>query len=82
MPTGRKRLPNLRYADDSMFLATSIKDVQKLFERLEIKSNHISFAVHRTKTMLMVVDRAEKMPIPINAIPGIDLFSTGDTWAL
>ncbi|XP_063537549.1 uncharacterized protein LOC134746908 [Cydia strobilella] len=72
-PIGGKRISNLRYADDTVLLATSVEDMQELFQRLETESDRMGLTVNRSKTKLMVVDRAKKLPRIVNIVPGVDI---------
>ncbi|XP_063627503.1 uncharacterized protein LOC134799007 [Cydia splendana] len=47
--------------------------MQELFQRLETESDGMGLAVNRSKTKLMVVDRAKKLPRINNIIPGVDI---------
>ncbi|PZC71182.1 hypothetical protein B5X24_HaOG213934 [Helicoverpa armigera] len=72
-PVGGKRLSNLRYADDTVLLATSMEDMTELFQRLETESGNIGLAVNRSKTKVMIVDRAGTLANVTCNIPGINI---------
>ncbi|XP_049886587.1 uncharacterized protein LOC126381094 [Pectinophora gossypiella] len=72
-PIGGKRLSNLRYADDTVLLATSIEEMSELFQRLELESGNIGLEVNRRKTKVMIVDRAGKLTNITCNIPGISI---------
>lgn len=69
---GGKRISNLRYADDTVLLTTSVDDMKALLHRLEIESKELGLAVNKQKTKLMVVDRAGKLTDAHECIQGID----------
>ncbi|XP_063634653.1 uncharacterized protein LOC134805268 [Cydia splendana] len=68
---GGKRINNLRYADDTVLLASSISDMQELVNRLEVESGKLGLAINRSKTKLMIVDRAGRLSAA-PTIQGID----------
>lgn len=60
-PIGGKRICNLRYADDTVLLTTSMEDMRLLLQKLEAESLNLGLAINRSKTKLMIVDRAQKL---------------------
>ena len=70
-PVGGKRISNLRYADDTVLVASSKDEMQELLQRLERESETIGLSVNRAKTKIMVVDRAGILSDTDNIIPGI-----------
>lgn len=59
---GRKRITNLRNADDTV-LDTSIDNMRKLIQRrsLLIECEEVGFAINKSKTKLMIIDRTGKL---------------------
>lgn len=60
-PIGGKRICNLRYADDTVLITTSMEDMRTLLQKLETESLELGLAINRSKTKLMIVDRGEKL---------------------
>lgn len=58
---GGKWISNLRYADDTVLLATTFGNMKEILHRLEVESGKLGFAINRQKTKLMVIDRAGKL---------------------
>ncbi|KAL0879221.1 hypothetical protein ABMA27_003004 [Loxostege sticticalis] len=55
---GGLKISNLRYADDTTLFATSIDHMQELLKRMEAVSLEFGLKINRSKTKVMIVDRA------------------------
>ena len=55
---GGLRLSNLRYADDTTIFATSIHHMEDLLRKMESVSLEFGLKINRSKTKMMIVDRA------------------------
>jgi len=56
------KINNLRYADDTVLMATSVNDFQKLFDAVVEASEHLGLHVNSKKTKCMVVSKSEVPP--------------------
>ena len=59
------KINNLRYADDTVLIATSADDLQKLYDAVVIASEQLGLHVNskKTKTKCMVISKSEVPPI-------------------
>ncbi|CAH2217690.1 jg26588 [Pararge aegeria aegeria] len=71
-PLGGKRICNLRYADDTVLVTTSMKDMKELLQRLEVESLELGLCINKSKTKLMIVDRSGNLLDTTN-IPSVDI---------
>ncbi|XP_062527944.1 uncharacterized protein LOC134200039 [Bombyx mori] len=55
---GGAHITNLRYADDTTLLAADESEMSLFFSKMERISNSLGLSINRSKTKLMVVDRA------------------------
>lgn len=55
---GGAHITNLRYADDTTLLAADEPEMSLFFSKMERISNSLGLSINRSKTKLMVVDRA------------------------
>ena len=55
---GGHKINNLRHAGDTTLIASSIDELIKIVERVETASQEIGFKINRTKTKVMIVNRA------------------------
>lgn len=58
---GGVKITNLRYADDTTLLAANESEMVALLNRMEAISKDMGLSINRSKTKLMVVDRAQKL---------------------
>ena len=56
------KINNLRYADDTVLLATSASDLQKIFDAVVDASAKLGLHVNAKKTKVMVVSKSEFTP--------------------
>ena len=49
---------NLRYADDTVLIATSVSDLQQLVDRVRLASQKLGLIINTAKTKIMVSARA------------------------
>ncbi|XP_011685474.1 PREDICTED: uncharacterized protein LOC105448526 [Wasmannia auropunctata] len=68
---GGRKITNLRYADDTVLLATSMDEMEELLRKLVTESEELGLAVNKSKTKLIVINRANKLA-NINVIQDID----------
>lgn len=54
---GRK-ISNLRYADDTVLIASSTEELESVMHRLEVESERLGLYINRSKTKVMIIDRA------------------------
>lgn len=57
------KITNLRYADDTILLAANETELCSLFDRMERNSKDLGLSINRSKTKVMVVDRASKLTL-------------------
>ena len=60
---GGKKFTNLRYADDTTLIARSTPEMNALLQRVEIESKLLGLEINRAKTKIMIIDRANRMPL-------------------
>lgn len=68
---GGTRITDLRYADDTVLLATPMDDMRVLLQKLGVESEELGLTINRCKAKLMIVDGACKLS-DANTI-GIDI---------
>lgn len=59
---GRRKISNLRYADDTAILATTEDEMAKLLGRIEDTSARVDLKLNRGKCCLMIIDKAGFLP--------------------
>lgn len=68
---GGRRVNNLRYADDTTVVASSEEEMAALLNKIEVESAKLGLKINHSKTKIMVVDRAQVLPIT-NALDGYE----------
>jgi hypothetical protein len=56
---GGKSISNLRYADDTTLITTSLDDMRILMNRVEQESELLGLQINRNKTKIMLIDREQ-----------------------
>ena len=56
------KINNLRYADDTVLLATTAEDLQKLYDTAVAASERLGLHVNAKKTKTMVISKSEVSP--------------------
>ena len=82
---GGRQLSNLRYADDTVLLATSKEDLQKLLEIVINESEKLGLNLNAKKTFSMVISGKEVIPtcdltIGAASVTQVDKFSYLGSW--
>ena len=62
MKVGRQNITNLRYADDTVLLAESVEDLQKLLDVVVRESELKGLLINCKKTVCMVVSKKRDIP--------------------
>ena len=57
------KINNLRYADDTVLLANSEEELQRLFDAVVEKSERLGLTVNSKKTKVMVITKSETIPV-------------------
>lgn len=57
--TGRRKISNLSYVDDTTLIASDEEEITKLSSRVKTVSKKLGLRFNATKTKVMVIDRAE-----------------------
>lgn len=60
---GGQIISNLRFADDTTLLAKNEQDIAELIERVERESRYYGLEINRSKTKVMIVDRANLLQL-------------------
>ncbi|KAL4708531.1 hypothetical protein ACJJTC_014139 [Scirpophaga incertulas] len=76
--TGRRKISNLRYADDTTLLASSRDEMVTLLRRLgatalEFLAGVFGSAINRDNTKMIIVDRASSNQSDVRHIAGCEL---------
>ena len=70
---GGYRISNLRYADDTTLFSTSIRYMEELLKKMEQVSLNFGLKINRSKTKIMIVDRANNNSPEIKFIANCDV---------
>lgn len=69
---GGTKINNLRYADNTVVLAASKKQLQHILNKLENTSEKYGLKLNRDKTKIMIIDRAQNNQPDIGNIAGFE----------
>jgi len=70
---GGFKISNLRYADDTTLFSTSISHMEELLQKMERVSLDFGLRINRSKTKIMIVDRANNNSPEVTRIAGCDV---------
>jgi hypothetical protein len=69
---GGIKISNFRYADDMVLLASTESEMAIFLEKVEGSSADASLELNRAKCSIMMVDKAEILPVHFELIPDIE----------
>jgi hypothetical protein len=72
---GGEKITNLRFADDTTLIASSVEELNQLMQRVELASETFGLMINRTKTKAMIIDRGGVLEGAVQPTAGIDLVS-------
>lgn len=70
---GGRRINNLRYADDTLILAASKKELEQIMQRLSTISQQFGLKINIKKTKVMIIDRARNNQPEVSSVAGYEV---------
>ena len=70
---GGHKINNLRYADDTTLVASSMDELIEIVERVETASQEIGLKINLTKTKVMIIDRQNNNQPNVTHIAGCEV---------
>jgi len=59
IPVAGRRINHLRYADDTLIIASTIPEITEIMSRLSVISEKYGLKINKSKTKIMIVDRQD-----------------------
>lgn len=72
MYIGGTKICNLRYADDTVLLASAKSIMASLLEKVKSSNANADLKLNRTNCSILTVDRSETLPVHFALIPDIE----------
>jgi len=70
IPVGGRRINNLRCADDTLIIASTILKITEIMSRLSVISEKYGLKINKSKTKIMIVDKQDNNFPQISEIAG------------
>lgn len=70
---GGRKINNLRYADDTLILAASHRELEEIMQKLNNVSQQYGLKINAKKTKVLIIDRARNNQAEVTSIAGYEV---------